>query len=142
MYQTIDIDVEENEGVINTEMKQKLGETKKPIKIGKSIDPKDGDVDIDEKIHADNPYGDFYANEEPLLDVDISYLANIIEEKSKNENDGFKKEYAVCNFSSSENIVCVQCAHFEISSNHMYFIIHKCSLICKTMIIKHSTLKP
>lgn len=105
MYQTIDIDVEENEDVINTEMKQKLGETKKPIKIGKSMDPKDGDVDIDEKIHADNPYGDFYANEEPLLDVDISYLANIIEEKSKNENDGFKKEYAVCSFFSSETIV-------------------------------------
>lgn len=112
MYQTIDIDVEENEDVTNTEMKQKLGETKKPIKIRESIDPKDGDVDIDEKIHADNPYGDFYANEEPLLDVDISYLANIIEEKSKDENDGFKKEYAVCNFSSSEIIVCVQCARF------------------------------
>lgn len=98
LYQTIDINVEENEDVINTEVKQTLGETKKPIKIGKIIDPKDGDVDIDEKIHADNPYGDFYANEEPLLDVDISYLANIIEEKSKNENDGFKKEYAVCSF--------------------------------------------
>lgn len=98
LYQTIDINVEENEDVINTEVKQTLGETKKPIKIGKIIDPKDGDVDIDEKIHADNPYGDFYANEEPLLDVDISYLANIIGEKSKNENDGFKKEYAVCSF--------------------------------------------
>lgn len=37
-------------------------------------------------------------NEEPLLDVYISYLGNIIEEKSENENDGFKKEYAVGSF--------------------------------------------
>lgn len=98
LYQTIDIHVDENAGVINTEMKQNLGETKKPIKIRKSRETKNEDVDIDEKIHEENPYGDVYVNEEPLLDVGISYLENIIEEKSKSENDGFKKEYAVCIF--------------------------------------------
>lgn len=98
LYQTIDIPVEENEGKINTGTKQKFEEKEKPIKIRKSRDPKDEDVDIDEAIHKENPYGDFFVNEEPLLDVDISYLQTIIEEKSKNENNGFKKEYAVCSF--------------------------------------------
>lgn len=98
LYQTIDIHVEENEGVINTEMEQKLGETKNPKKIRKSTHPKNEDLDIDEIIHEENPYGDFYVNEEPLLDVAISYLGKTIEEKSKNEDDGFKKEYAVGSF--------------------------------------------
>lgn len=56
----------------------------------------DEDVDVDETIHEENPYGYFYVNEEPLIDIDISHLGTIIEQKSRNENDGFKKEYAVC----------------------------------------------
>lgn len=98
LYQTIDIHVEENEGVINTEMEQKLGEIKKPKKVRKSRDPKDEDLDVDEMIHEENPYGDFYVNEEPLHDVAISNLGKTIEEKSENEDDGFKKEYAVGSF--------------------------------------------
>eukprot|EP00105_Crassostrea_gigas_P045796 XP_019929944.1 PREDICTED: receptor-type tyrosine-protein phosphatase F-like [Crassostrea gigas] len=94
LYQTIDIHVEENEGVINTEMEHKLGETNKPKKVRKSRDPKDEDLDVDEMIHEENPYGDFYVNEEPLHDVAISNLVKTIEEKSENEDDGFKKEYA------------------------------------------------
>lgn len=93
LYQTIDIHVEENEGVINTEMEQTLGETNKPKKVRKSRHPKDGDLDVDE-----NPDGDFYVNEEPLHDVAISYLEKTIEEKSKNKDDRFKKEYAVGSF--------------------------------------------
>lgn len=98
LHQTIDIHIEENPNVKCSERKQQLEETKKPIQLTKSRELKNEDVDIDEKIHEENPYGDFYVNEEPLLDVDISYLGNIIEEKSENENDGFKKEYAVGSF--------------------------------------------
>nr|XP_034322788.1 receptor-type tyrosine-protein phosphatase kappa-like isoform X2 [Crassostrea gigas] len=94
LYQTIDVHLEENKGVMNTEMKQKLGETKKPKKVRKSRDPNDEDLDVDEMIHEENPYGDFYVNEEPLHDVAISNLGKTIEEKSGNEDDGFKKEYA------------------------------------------------
>lgn len=58
---------------------------------------KDDDIDFDEKIHEENPYGDFYINEEPQVDIAIEQLWNVIEEKSRNEDDGFKKEYAVGN---------------------------------------------
>lgn len=98
LYQTIHTHVEENEGVVNTEMEQTLGETNKPKKVRKSRHPKGGDLDVDEMIHEENPYGDFYVNEEPLHDVAISYLGKTIEEKSKNKDDGFKKEYAVGSF--------------------------------------------
>ena len=53
------------------------------------------EVDIDEKIHEENPYGDFYVNDETKPDFDVKNLGKIIEEKSKNEDDDFKKEYAV-----------------------------------------------
>lgn len=55
----------------------------------------DNDVDIDEKIHNENPYGDVYKNEKTIPYVAVGNLGNEIIEKSKNENDGFKKEYAV-----------------------------------------------
>lgn len=115
----------------------KFEEKKKPIKIRKSRDPKDEDVDIDVAIHKENSYGDFNVNEEPLLDVDISYLQTIIEEKSKNENNGFKKEYAVCSFFFLLKLwFCVQFSRFDISSNHKYSIIRKWSFIRITMTIK------
>ena len=56
---------------------------------------KDDDVDIDEKIHEENPYGDFYMNDETLPDFEVKNLCKIIQENSLNEDDGFKKEYAV-----------------------------------------------
>lgn len=96
VYQNVDICVENNSNVIDSMKKTKLTETKKPLKVKKSEALKDEDVDVDEKIHEENPYGDFYVNEEPLIDIDISHLGTIIEQKSRNENDGFKKEYAVC----------------------------------------------
>lgn len=54
----------------------------------------DNDVDIDEKIHNENPYGDVYKNEKTIPYVAVGNLGNEIIEKSKNENDGFKQEYA------------------------------------------------
>lgn len=66
------------------------------MKVKKSAALNDEDVDVEETIHEENPYGYFYVNEEPLIDIDISHLETIIEQKSRNENDGFKKEYAVC----------------------------------------------
>lgn len=49
---------------------------------------------MDEKIHNENPYGDVYKNEKTIPDVAVENLGNEIIEKSKNEKDGFKKEYA------------------------------------------------
>lgn len=96
VYQNVDICVENNSNAIDSMKKPKLTETKKPLKVKKSAALNDEDVDVEETIHEENPYGDFYVNEEPLIDIDISHLETIIEQKSRNENDGFKKEYAVC----------------------------------------------
>ena len=43
-----------------------------------------------------NPYGNVYINEEATSDISISELSNIIEEKRRKEDEGFKKEYTVC----------------------------------------------
>lgn len=96
VYQNVDICVENNSNAIDSMKKPKLTETKKTLKVKKSAALNDEDVDVDETIHEENPYGNFYVNEEPLIDIDISHLETIIEQKSRNENDGFKKEYAVC----------------------------------------------
>ena len=55
----------------------------------------DDDVDIDEKIHEENPYGDVYMNDKRLPDIEVKNLCKIIQEHSGNEDDSFKKEYAV-----------------------------------------------
>ncbi|XP_061166271.1 receptor-type tyrosine-protein phosphatase epsilon-like [Saccostrea echinata] len=54
----------------------------------------DDDIDNDEKIHEENPYGDFYLNEETVPDINIDEMENIIKEKRQNEDDGFQREYA------------------------------------------------
>lgn len=56
---------------------------------------KDEDVDIDDKIHEENPYGDLPASNKIIPDIFLKDLETEILEKSKEENDGFKKEYAV-----------------------------------------------
>lgn len=53
------------------------------------------DVDIDDKIHDENPYGNLPASNKQIPDISLRNLENEILEKSKEENDGFKKEYAV-----------------------------------------------
>lgn len=53
------------------------------------------DVDIDEKIHEENPYGDMYANEQFCPDILIKDINSVIMRKRKVDDDGFKREYAV-----------------------------------------------
>ncbi|XP_061170744.1 receptor-type tyrosine-protein phosphatase epsilon-like [Saccostrea echinata] len=55
---------------------------------------RDDDIDNDEKLHDENPYGDFYINEKTIPDINIEDLESTIKEKRKNEDDGFKREYA------------------------------------------------
>ncbi|XP_061170858.1 receptor-type tyrosine-protein phosphatase mu-like [Saccostrea echinata] len=55
---------------------------------------RDDDIDNDEKLHDENPYGDFYINEETIPDINIEDLESTIKEKRKNKDDGFKREYA------------------------------------------------
>lgn len=43
----------------------------------------------------ENPYGDMYINEEPVPDFSIRELGQVISDKRRNEDDGFKREYAV-----------------------------------------------
>ncbi|XP_078328340.1 receptor-type tyrosine-protein phosphatase alpha-like isoform X2 [Crassostrea virginica] len=52
------------------------------------------DDDRDEE-GVENPYGDLYINEEATFDVPISELQNVITEKKKKEEEGFKREYAM-----------------------------------------------
>lgn len=56
------------------------------------------DVDIDEKIHQENPYGDMYANEQYCPDILIKDIGSAIMKKRKDDDDGFKREYAVSLF--------------------------------------------
>ena len=70
-------------------------ECRKPFTSANEENIASDEVDIDEKIHEENPYGDFYVNDETKPDFDVKNLGKIIEEKSKNEDDDFKKEYAV-----------------------------------------------
>lgn len=66
--------------------------------VSKNMKLNDDDVDIDEKRHEENPYGDLYLNEKPIPDIVVANLGNVIEENSKNEDDGFKKNYSVCKY--------------------------------------------
>ncbi|XP_061195009.1 receptor-type tyrosine-protein phosphatase epsilon-like [Saccostrea echinata] len=54
----------------------------------------DADVDEDELIHSENPYGDLYANETTIRDIPLNQLESVIVEKRKNKDDGFQREYA------------------------------------------------
>uniref|UniRef100_A0A8W8NVC3 protein-tyrosine-phosphatase n=1 Tax=Magallana gigas TaxID=29159 RepID=A0A8W8NVC3_MAGGI len=62
--------------------------------FSQSIELSGEDVDIDEKIHDENPYGDLYVNEKPIPDIAVENLGNVIEENSRNEDDCFKKNYS------------------------------------------------
>lgn len=81
---------------INVENSKAVKRSRKsPAARELSRESRDDDVDIDEKIHNENPYGDVYANQKQIPDILIKDLEKEIQEKSKKENDGFKKEYAV-----------------------------------------------
>ncbi|XP_056002093.1 receptor-type tyrosine-protein phosphatase epsilon-like [Ostrea edulis] len=67
-------------------------ENKKPL-----IGPKksyEAEVDEDELIHSENPYGDAYLNEMIIPDIPLDQLESKIAEKRKNNDDGFQREYA------------------------------------------------
>ncbi|XP_056002124.1 receptor-type tyrosine-protein phosphatase kappa-like [Ostrea edulis] len=67
-------------------------EIKKP-----QISPKksyEAEVDEDELIHSENPYGDAYLNEMTISDLPLNRLESVITEKRKDNNDGFQQEYA------------------------------------------------
>lgn len=95
LYQNVGFEVQNESNDISLEIQSRPVEHNEPTEVHKTSELKDEETDIDEKIHEEYPYGDFYVNEEPLLGVEISNLESVIKEKSKNENDGFKKEYAV-----------------------------------------------
>ena len=52
------------------------------------------DEDFDEE-GIENPYGDLYINEETISDISIRDLGQVIKDKRRKEDDGFKREYAV-----------------------------------------------
>ncbi len=79
---------------INVENSKAVKRSKKsPATRELSRESRDDDDDMDEQIHNENPYGD--ANQKQISDILIKDLEKEIHEKSKKENDGFKKEYAV-----------------------------------------------
>eukprot|EP00105_Crassostrea_gigas_P017835 XP_011435764.2 PREDICTED: receptor-type tyrosine-protein phosphatase epsilon-like [Crassostrea gigas] len=66
--------------------------TSSDLSAAKKYDVKDDDED-EEGI--ENPYGDLYLNEEAIPDIPINELENAIMERKENEEDGFKREYAM-----------------------------------------------
>ncbi|XP_061180689.1 receptor-type tyrosine-protein phosphatase T-like [Saccostrea echinata] len=72
--------------------KSEKQDTTVKIPNGKKYEDRDYDTD-DEGI--ENPYGDMYINEETIPDIPVNQLENIIAEKRKDEEEGFKREYAM-----------------------------------------------
>ena len=52
------------------------------------------DEDFDEE-GIENPYGDMYINEETISDISIRELDQVINDKRRDKDEGFKREYAV-----------------------------------------------
>lgn len=73
------------------------------------------DVDIDEKIHEENPYGDMYANEQFCPDILIKDIGSAIIKKRKDDDDGFKREYAVSLFIFYLLLICSKCEKYYIT---------------------------
>ncbi|XP_061190825.1 receptor-type tyrosine-protein phosphatase T-like [Saccostrea echinata] len=67
---------------------------KQSREINSKNSEREDEIDNDEKTHEENPYGDLYMNEETIPDINVENLENVINEKRKNEDDGFKREYA------------------------------------------------
>lgn len=93
----VKIDIED--GLAQPEVSKSPGTHSEGTKnVSQSIELNDDDVDIDEKIHDENPYGDLYVNDKPIPDIAVANLGNVIEENSRNEDDCFKQNYSVCNW--------------------------------------------
>lgn len=93
MYQNIE--KEHQDGFSSSRKASNKLERKSDKTTVQSIELKNDDMDIDEKIHEENPYGEIYVNDRAISDIAVSNFEKIIEGKSENEDDGFKKEYAV-----------------------------------------------
>lgn len=92
----VEIDIED--GLAQPEVSKSPGtHSAGTKKVSQSIELNDDNVDIDEKIHDENPYGDLYVNEKPIPDIAVANLGNVIEENSRNEDDCFKQNYSVFN---------------------------------------------
>ncbi|XP_034321090.2 receptor-type tyrosine-protein phosphatase epsilon [Magallana gigas] len=76
----------------NSVLKSESNKTSLDTPIEKKYDVRDDDTD-DEGI--DNPYGDMYLNEETICDILISDIESAINERRENDDDGFKREYAM-----------------------------------------------
>lgn len=92
MYQNIE--KEHQDGFSSSRKASSKLERKSDKTTVQSIELKNDDMDIDEKIHEENPYGELYVNDRAISDIAVSNFEKIIEGKSENEDDGFKKEYA------------------------------------------------
>lgn len=57
---------------------------------------KDKNTFVNEKVHAGNQIDDvFQIKEHCTIDIDVTELGKVIEGNMKNDDSGFKKEYAV-----------------------------------------------
>ncbi|XP_062607519.1 receptor-type tyrosine-protein phosphatase alpha-like isoform X5 [Saccostrea cucullata] len=85
---------------INDNMEMKINPVLKPEKQKPTLkttnerkyDNRNYDTD-DEGI--ENPYGDLFINEETVQDIPVNQLENVIAEKRKDEEEGFKREFAM-----------------------------------------------
>ena len=91
LYANLDATDEQNLVPESKKIKQPK-ETGNSSTTAKRYDVTDDD---NEEEGVKNPYGDQYINDAATFDVSISELKNVITEKKKTEEEGFKKEYAV-----------------------------------------------
>lgn len=108
MYQNIE--KEHQDGFSSSRKASSKLERKSDKTTVQSIELKNDDMDIDEKIHEENPYGEIYVNDRAISDIAVSNFEKIIEGKSENEDDGFKKEYAVM----IRRVIDENCFHYLI----------------------------
>lgn len=92
VYQNVNIEF--NQGPFSSTTATIENQDRTPMGVDPDISMEE-DVDIDDKIHDENPYGNLPASNKQIPDISLKNLENEILEKSKEENDGFKKEYAV-----------------------------------------------
>lgn len=95
MYQNVNIEF--NQGPFSSTTATIENQDRTPLGVDPDISMEE-DVDIDDKIHDENPYGNLPASNKQIPDISLRNLENEILEKSKEENDGFKKEYATLQY--------------------------------------------
>jgi predicted ABC-type ATPase len=92
-------------------------ENKKPL-----IGPKksyEAEVDDDELIHSENPYGDAYLNAMAIPDIPLHKLESKIAEKRKDNDDGFQREYAVSSQKYIKGILACPFSNYNVLLNFL-----------------------